>query len=299
MPVDASDYLGIPGARKEYVETSVGRAAYIVAGGTVLGNDPAGPRVDDTPPIVLLHGLGATSETWYRTIRVLAADHLVIAPDLWGHGESDGPVILRKVEPIVVALEALMLSLGFSRAVVVGHSLGGLVAGRFALTHPERVAKLVLVDAGGIGGEMSWLLKLASIPVIGWLVFSPAALVVKLYGGWVFSPPDHVHIGLLKSLHHSRLNHVSAGAVRRAVRSGAKRVGSEEAAYILPRLGEIEVPVLILWGEQDRLFPVRQVGWVKEAFPEVETHVFPDVGHWPYAEVSEEFNRRLVDFVGS
>ena len=50
VPVDASDYLGIPGARKEYVETSVGRAAYIVAGGTVLGNDPAGPRVDDPPP---------------------------------------------------------------------------------------------------------------------------------------------------------------------------------------------------------------------------------------------------------
>lgn len=293
MADDQPDYLGIPGARKEYVETSVGRAAYIVAGGTAMGNDPAGPRVDDQPVVFLLHGLGAQSETWYRTIRVLAEQHLVIAPDLWGDGESDGPRFLKRFEPIVVALDALMQSLGINQAVVVGHSMGGLVAGRFALDHPDRVAKLVLVDAGGIGREMSWLLKLASIPVIGWLVFAPTELLVRLSARWVFYPPDHVHIGVLRSFHHSRFNHVSAEVIRRAI----SRVGQEDQAYILPRLGEVRVPVLVMWGEQDRLFPVGQLDGFDDAFPEIEVHIFPDVGHWPYAEKPDDFHARLLEFL--
>jgi pimeloyl-ACP methyl ester carboxylesterase len=277
------DYLGIPGARKEIAQTTVGKVAYITAG---VGS-----------PVLLLHGLGTTSETWADTILALSKTQRVVAPDLWGHGGSGGSRRLRHIEPLVEAVDALCDALGLEATAVVGHSLGGLVAMRFALAHKHRVTKLALVDAGGIGREMSWLLRLASIPVIGWLVFSPAIVVVKLYGWRAFNPPDDVKISLLRSLHRSRVTHVSADAVRKAVRSGAEHLGPTPECFLLPRLHEIEVPVVVYWGEEDRLFPVDQLHGLEEACQQVEVHLFPDVGHWPYAEVPELFNTLLGDFL--
>jgi pimeloyl-ACP methyl ester carboxylesterase len=280
-----ANYLGIPGARKETVTTAFGKVAYITAG--------------SGPPVLLLHGLGTTAETWEHTIQELAKTRTVVAPDLWGHGGSGGSRRLRSVEPLVEAVDALCDTLGVRALDVVGHSLGGLVAMRFALAHKDRVTKLALVDAGGIGREMSWLLRLASIPVIGWLVFSPAIVLVKIYGWRVFNPPGDVNISLLKSLHRSRVTHVSADAVRKAVRSGAERLGPAPESFLLPRLHEIEVPVTVFWGEQDRLFPVGQLNGLEEACPQVTIHLFPDVGHWPYAEIPEVFNSLLADFLNA
>jgi pimeloyl-ACP methyl ester carboxylesterase len=279
----AIDYLDIPGARKHVVDTGRGRVAYITAG--------------SGPPLLLLHGLGATSETWRPNIATLAKTHRVVAPDLPGHGESRGPRMLTSVEPLVEAMDALCDAMGIEEASVLGHSLGGLVAMRFALDHGDRVTKLVLVDAGGIGREMSWLLRLASIPVIGGLVFLPATLTVRAYGARVFRPPGDVSIGFLKSLHHSQVNHVTANAVRRAVRSTAEHLGPVDNAYLLPRLHEIDAPVLVIWGAQDRLFPVSQLEGVRNVSPEVRVHVFTDVGHWPYAESPDMFNALVTDFL--
>ncbi len=165
-------YLGIPGARMRVVETSSGRAAFIQAG--------------SGPTLILLHGLGTSSETWVPTIRALADRFTVYAPDLAGHGQSSGAPLRGSVEPLVKALDDLCAEQGIQTAAVVGHSLGGLVAVRFALNHPGRVSHLVLVDAGGIGEEMSWLLRLAAIPLLGKLVFGPSRLWLKHYNDRLF-----------------------------------------------------------------------------------------------------------------
>ena len=235
------------------IETNSGRAAFIEAG--------------SGPLLFLLHGLGTSSETWLPTIRELEARFTVIAPDLAGHGQSSGAPLRGSVEPLVKALDDFCAELGIGSAAVVGHSLGGLVALRFALNHPDRVSHLVLVDAGGIGEEMSWLLRLAAIPLIGKLVFGPSRLWLKHYNDRVLLPPGNVDTNLLRSIHRSRTLH------------------------------EIAAPVLVLWGEQDRLFPVEQLESVRETCPLVEIRTFPDVGHWPYAEVPDGFNAALIDFL--
>lgn len=280
---DHHDYLGIPDARTRLVDTSSGRAAFIEAG--------AGP------PLILLHGLGTSSATWGPTIRALADRFTVIAPDLAGHGQSSGAPLRGSVEPLVKALDDLCAKLGLETAAVVGHSLGGLVAVRFALNHPDRVSHLVLVDAGGIGDEMAWLLRLAGIPLLGKLVFGPSRLWLKHFNDRLFVPPGNVDTNLLRSIHQSRTLHVTARFMRRAVGLSADLLGPVESAYLLPRLGEIAAPVLVLWGEQDRLFPVEQLDSVRETCPLVEIRTFPDVGHWPYAEVPEGFNAALIDFL--
>ena len=88
-----------------------------------------------------------------------------------------------------------------------------------------------------------------------------------------------------------------ARSMLRAVGLSADMLGPVESAYLLPRLGEIAAPVLVLWGEQDRLFPVEQLESLRQTCPLVEIHTFPDVGHWPYAEVPEGFNATLIDFL--
>ena len=275
------DYLGIPGARTRLVETSSGRTAFIEAG--------------SGPTLILLHGLGTSSGTWGPTIRALADRFTVFAPDLAGHGQSSGEKLRGSVEPLVKALDDFCAEEGIETAAVVGHSLGGLVAVRFALNHPDRVSHLVLVDAGGIGEEMSWLLRLAAIPLLGKLVFGPSRLWLKHYHMVV--PPGNADTNLLRSLHRSRTLHVTADFMHRAVGLGADMLGPVESAYLLPRLGEIAAPVLVLWGEQDRLFPVEQLESIRETCPLVEIRTFPDVGHWPYAEVPDEFNATLTDFL--
>ena len=283
MEEGSQGYLGVRGARRHFIETNSGRAAFIQAG--------------SGPLLILLHGLGTSSETWLPTIRELADRFTVIAPDLVGHGRSSGAPLRGSVEPLVKALDDLCAELGLESAAVAGHSLGGLVAVRFALSHPGRVSHLVLVDAGGIGEEMSWLLRLAAIPLLGKLVFGPSRLWLKHYNDRLFVPPGNVDTNLLRSIHRSRTLHVTAGFMRRAVGLSADLLGPVESAYLLPRLGEIAAPVLVLWGEQDRLFPVEQLESVRETCPQVEIHTFPDVGHWPYAEVPDEFNAALIEFL--
>ena len=278
-----NNYLGIAGAAKLNIDTAVGKLAYIAAG--------------SGPAVMLVHGLGATGETWYRSIGPLAERYTVVAPDLVGHGRSEGRRRLTKVEPLVVGVEALREALGIERFAMVGHSLGGLVAARYALDHKDRIAKLTLVDAGGIGREMSWLLRLASVPLVGGLIFLPATLTVRIYGRFVFHPPGEVKVSLLRSLHRSRVNHASAEAVRRAVERSVHRLGPTEDNYLLPRLKDLDIPVHIFWGQEDRLFPVSQVEGIAAAFPGVNVHIFSDVGHWPYAEASEMFNALLLDFL--
>jgi pimeloyl-ACP methyl ester carboxylesterase len=280
---DHEGYLGIPGAVAHVVETRSGRTGYIQAG--------------SGPPLILLHGLGTSSETWGPTIQALAERFTVVAPDLAGHGKSSGKPLRGSVEPLVQALDDLCEHVGLETAAVVGHSLGGLVAIRFALKHPNRVTHLVLVDAGGIGKEMSWLLQLAAIPMLGKLVFGPSRLWIKHYHDRLIAPPGKVDTNLLRAIHRSRTLHVTADVMRRAIESSSHRLEPVESAYLLPRLDEIAAPVLVLWGEQDRLFPVEQLEGVRANCPEVEIHTFADVGHWPYAEVADAFNAKLVEFL--
>ena len=98
---DHQGYLGIPGARTRLVETDSGRGAFIEAG--------------SGPPLILLHGLGTSSETWGPTIRALVDRFTVIAPDLAGHGQSSGAPLRGSIEPLVKALNDLCAKLGLEK----------------------------------------------------------------------------------------------------------------------------------------------------------------------------------------
>ena len=104
------------------------------------------------PAVLLIHGIGDNSSTWSQLIPALARDHLVVAPDLLGHGASDKPRADYAVGAYANGMRDLLSILGVDRATIVGHSMGGLVGMQLALEHPERLRKLVLVAPVASGG---------------------------------------------------------------------------------------------------------------------------------------------------
>src|SRR5919112_1254457 len=116
------------------------------------------------PVLVLVHGIAGSSQTWEEVIPSLARDYTVIAPDLLGHGESAKPRGDYSLGAYASGLRDLLAVLGHDRATIVGHSLGGGIAMVFAYQFPERTERMVLVDSGGLGREVSIALRAASLP---------------------------------------------------------------------------------------------------------------------------------------
>ena len=117
------------------------------------------------PAIVLVHGITSTSATWERVMPYLATRFTVIAPDLLGHGQSAKPRGDYSLGAYASGVRDLMVSLGHDSATFVGHSLGGGVVMQLAYQFPERCERLVLVDSGGLGREVNFLLRAATLPL--------------------------------------------------------------------------------------------------------------------------------------
>ena len=131
----------------------------------VLHGHRIGYRIaGDGPPVVLVHGMLNSSRHWRQVALRLARDHTVIAPDLHGHGHSAGPEGDYSIGAHAAGIRDLLSRLGVDRATVVGHSLGGGVAMQFFYQFPERTERLVLVSSGGLGRDVSWLLRSAAAP---------------------------------------------------------------------------------------------------------------------------------------
>ena len=116
------------------------------------------------PVLVLLHGIASTSGVWREVLPGLSQRFAVLAPDLLGHGDSAKPRGDYSLGAYASAIRDLMIALGHEQATFVGHSLGGGVAMQLAYQFPERCERLVLVDSGGLGRDVSWLLRAATLP---------------------------------------------------------------------------------------------------------------------------------------
>src|SRR5580658_369832 len=121
-------------------------------------------RAGRGPAILLIHGVAGSSRTWDEVVALLARDHTVIAPDLFGHGKSDKPPGDYSLGAHASSLRDLLSVLGIARATVVGQSFGGGVAMQFAYQYPENCDRLVLVGSGGLGREVSLILRLLTVP---------------------------------------------------------------------------------------------------------------------------------------
>jgi 4,5:9,10-diseco-3-hydroxy-5,9,17-trioxoandrosta-1(10),2-diene-4-oate hydrolase len=256
---------------------------------------------DEGTPVLLLHGLGAFMETWGYNVAALARHHRVYALDMVGFGRSDKPPVPYSGEYLVQFVNNFMVAQRLECASLVGNSLGGGVALALALLFPHRVSKLVLVSSAGLGRELSPILRLASVPILGELLTHPSRPQVAQFLKSIVHNPTLITKNLvdltqemasLPGAHRAFLATLRSMASLRGVRP-------EVIAPILDGLATISAPTLIVWGRQDRTLPLAHAHVAQAGLPNADLHVFDPCGHVPQIEWAEEFNALVLDFLAS
>lgn len=253
-----------------------------------------GPR--DAPVIVLLHGSNADLHTWQPWVEGLRADYRVIRYDQVGHGLT-GPARDGDYTTDAFAHDVgeVADALGLERFVLAGNSMGGAVAVRFAMLHPERLTGLVLVDAGGApvqrkgGGNLAF--AIAAMPGINRLAgeITPRALVQR---------------SLSQSVSNQAV--VTPEAVDRywelARYPGNRdamlaRFSQPRSPFTPEQVRSIRVPTLVMWGKEDSLIPYEAAGWYMAYLPDATLASYPGIGHLPMEEAPERSVADLRDWL--
>lgn len=252
-------------------------------------------------PVLLVHGLGGYIENWENNIHALAENFNVTALDVVGFGRSAKPEIKPTVKALAQFVADAMQSLNIESAQVIGHSLGGMISLQLALSHPERVRSLLLVSSGGFGKDISATFKLLSIPVLGKLLLKPSkakieqGLKVAFYDD-NFITAERVERGFNMA---SIPGVVDAVYKTNRTNTGLGGIRPTTIDPILNHLQDIRVPVMTLWGRQDKAVPIEHEQVASQKLPQHQSHIFDNCGHWPQIEHAEQFNRIVLEFLSS
>ncbi len=254
------------------------------------------------PVVVLVHGVAGSRHTWDAVIPQLAERFRVVAPDLPGHGESEKPRGDYSLGAYATALRDLLDLLGHQRATVVGHSLGGGVAMQFAYQFPDRCERLVLVASGGLGREVTLLLRAATLPGAEWVLpvianrrVRDALMAVGRYVSWLPVRPSPA----LREVGRAYSSLADAGArsafvhtLRSVMDLQGQRISAMNRIHLAALL-----PTLLVWGARDPFIPVSHAIEAYGRIPNGRLEIFERSSHFPQAEEPQRFTRVLTDFI--
>jgi len=258
-------------------------------------------EVGSGPVLLLIHGMGGSYENWREVIDPLARRYTVVAPDLPGHGRSAPGGGDYSIGALATSLRDLLIALGHERATLVGHSLGGGVAMQLAYQFPELADRLVLVSSGGLGPEVTLVLRAAALPGSD-LVIAATARIGSQAGaalgrglGFVGLRPtiDVAEVARgYASLADGERRAAFLATLRSVISARGQRVDASDRLYL-----NDGVPVLIIWGARDPIIPVRHGKHAHEAITGSRLVIFDGVGHVPQLEAPARFVTELERFL--
>jgi len=269
----------LAGARQHTLIAAGHRWAYVEAG--------------HGPTLVLVHGFTGAKEHWLPLMRRLAADYRVIAPDLAGWNDSERQPgtdygVLTQAERLRAFLEAL----GPDPVLMVGHSMGGHIAGLLAATHPAQVRRLVLMASAGVPFKANAFTTQIEAGVNPMQVLSRAQLHRQM--ALVFSEPPFLPWPVDLALARQRAANADfESAVLREISSPAQRYA------LAARLPEVTLPVLLLWCRQDQAIDVSAIDTFAAGLPDRRSVILDGCGHMPMLERPAEVATALRSFFGT
>jgi pimeloyl-ACP methyl ester carboxylesterase len=253
------------------------------------------------PVLLLIHGVAGTYENWEAVFDLLARERTVVAPDLPGHGASAPAAGDYSLGAHAAGLRDLLITLGHERATLVGHSLGGGIAMQFAYQFPEMAERLVLVSSGGLGPEVSPILRAAALPGAELFIAATArpgqvagSALARGLGAIGLRP--HVDVAEVArgyaSLSDPGRRAAFVATLRAVVGTEGQLVDAADRLYLAEGL-----PVLIIWGERDRIIPAHHGELANEAIAGSRLEIFEGVGHLPQLEAPGRFVAALQRFL--
>lgn len=256
------------------------------------------------PPVVLIHGMLNSSSHWQPVARRLAERHLVIAPDLIGHGDSAAPRGDYSLGAHAASIRDLLSAIGVERATIVGHSLGGGVAMQFFYQFPQRVERLALVSSGGLGHEVGPLLRTAALPgtsALLALTIHPRLLAALRTLGTRMRERGIASGAYLQAIARALGPLQNAGArqaflqtLRAVIDVRGQRVSANDRLYLLEA-----IPTLIVWGERDNTIPLAHGREAHRAIPHSRLRTLPTAAHFPNLEDPDGLADALLEFVAA
>lgn len=254
------------------------------------------------PPVLLIHGLGGFAESWRHNLHDLGRQARVYALDLPGFGQSGKPARPYSLGFFVTALERFRVAFELPRLTLIGHSLGGAVVAAYALAHPVRVDRLVLISAAvpGFDYRPSWVYGLLSAPGLGELLallIRPAVLRAALARCFFAPVPGEVEF-LVRSSFSARASAAGRAAFLSTLRTVRDDFVRDSESY---RRGfrTLDLPVLLIHGRQDLVVPPSHAETVARALPNAALRWLDRCGHFPQIEHAATVNAWLGKFLAS
>jgi pimeloyl-ACP methyl ester carboxylesterase len=249
----------------------------------------------DSVPLVLIHGTGASLHTWEGWVKALKANHRIIIFDLPAYGLT-GPSKTGDYSPdyYVGFVDKLLTKLSIKKCILGGNSLGGGITWAYALAHPEKVERMILVDAGGypmVSKSVPIAFQLARLPVLNKLFqyVTPRSIIEKSVHN-VYVHDEKITDELIDRYYDLALREGNRKAFIDRMKTSIKN-----DKYL--KIKELKMPALIIWGKEDGLIPIT----VGEQFHQDLTNdtlvVFKDLGHTPMEEDPENTVKAVIDFL--
>ena len=222
--------------------------------------------------LLILHGWNGSSDSWRKIIEILEIKFRVICPDFPGFGKTKPPKIPWNLDDFVEWLKEFTEKLNLESFFLLGHSFGGRVAIKFSILYPEKVKRLILVSSAGI--KQDWGLKekiIFQISKIGNAIFSKNPLL-RFKGG-------------VRNLFYKLAMIKDYSKVKGVMRETMKKIVEED---LLPELPKIQNETFIVWGEKDRIVPLKYAFIFKEKIKNSKLEILPKIGHSPHLEDPEK-----------